>query len=69
MVIFKDENTPFGSCLDGDVRLRNGNNILEGRLEVCINRAWGTVCQDEFTSDEARIVCNNLGHNIGECAL
>lgn len=60
-----DENTLSDSCVDGKVRLRDGNNPLEGRLEICINNAWGTVCQDEFTSDEARIVCSELGYDNG----
>lgn len=61
-----DLSTSNISCLDGAVRLRNGNNDLEGRLEICINNAWGTVCEDEFTSDEARIVCSNLGFDNGK---
>ncbi len=55
--------------MDGEVRLCNGSNALEGRLEICLNNAWGTVCQDEFTSDEARIVCSNLGYDMGKCCL
>ena len=61
-----DISTPNASCLDGAVRLRNGTNELEGRLEVCINNAWGTVCEDEFSSDEATIVCSNLGFDNGK---
>lgn len=60
-----DKSTPQSSCEDDDVRLVNGSDPLEGRLEVCLNNAWGTVCQDEFTSDEARIVCRNLGFDQG----
>lgn len=50
---------PF-DCDDGDVRLVNGNNSLEGRLEVCFNRVWGTVCDERFDSDDARVICNQL---------
>ena len=50
----------------GEVRLSDGANNLEGRLEVCINNAWGTVCPLEFTSVEAAIVCGNLGLNNGK---
>ena len=58
------------TCKDGDVRLRDGSNELEGRLEICINNAWGTVCQEEFTSvDEASIVCANLGYDNGGLGL
>lgn len=51
------------------MRLQGGSNHLEGRLEICINDAWGTICQDEFTSDEARIVCANLGFTEGRSAV
>lgn len=53
--------TPNAQCSRGMVRLVNGSNELEGRLEICINNAWGTVCQQGFSSDDARIVCINLG--------
>ena len=60
-----DRNTTYEPCMDGEVRLRDGPNPLEGRLEICINNAWGTVCREEFTSDEAGIVCDRLGFNEG----
>ena len=47
--------------MDGDTRLVNGENVQEGRLEICINNAWGTVCQRGFSSDEANVVCRDLG--------
>lgn len=48
------------NCGDGDIRLVDGNNELEGRLEVCFNGVWGTVCDDRFDSDDAQVVCNQL---------
>ena len=47
-------------CSDGDVRLVSGNNPLEGRLEVCFNHVWGTVCDNGFNADDAEVVCNQL---------
>ena len=52
-------------CNNGDVRLVGGANELEGRLEVCINKAWGTVCSEGFSENEANIVCSGLLINIG----
>ena len=49
------------NCTDGEVRLVNGDNVLEGRLEICINRAWGTVCSDGFSEDDAHVVCKGIG--------
>ena len=48
-----------------------------GRLEIFHDGQWGTVCDDFFGSDEADIVCKQLGyteadrygnvHTIGRC--
>ena len=57
---FVDRDTTFSNCLDGDIRLEGGNQ-LEGRVEICHNRAWGTVCDNGFSSEDATVVCNQLG--------
>ena len=56
------------NCTHGDVRLVNGTNIygLDGRLEICINNAWGTVCSEGFSASEANVVCRQLGLLSGE---
>ena len=48
-------------CLTGDVRLVGNEVGDKGRLEICINDAWGTVCGDGFDSNEARVACHSLG--------
>ena len=47
-------------CRDGDIRLVNGSNRLEGRVEVCFNNVWGTICDERFNSDDALVICNQL---------
>ena len=47
-------------CNDGDLRLVNGSNPLEGRVEICLNRAWGTICDSGFEQAEADVVCTQL---------
>ena len=53
-------------CYDGDVRLVNGSQPHEGRVEVCFNETWGTVCDYLDWLSEADVVCKQLGY-FGAC--
>ena len=48
-------------------RLINGNSPTEGRLEVCVNERWGTVCDDGFGMNEGRVACQQLGFSGKFC--
>ena len=45
------------------MKLVEGEAETEGRVEVCINKRWGTICRDTRWSDEdATTVCRQLGY-------
>ena len=50
----------MGNCQTGEVRLQDGPNVREGRVEVCINNAWGTVCSDQFGFEDAIVTCTQM---------
>ena len=39
----------------------NGRKPEEGRVEIQINGTWGTVCDDGFDNNEARVICKMMG--------
>ena len=49
-------------CSDGNIRLMGGMSPLEGRVEICQNNAYSTVCDDLWDELEARVVCRQLNY-------
>ena len=51
-------------CFDGEIRLRDGFDENQGRVEICFGGVWGTVCGDGWESNgpnNAAVVCQQLG--------
>ena len=50
-MLFDATNTSVGETLS-----------IEGRVEVCINNAWGTICRDSYIDRvDAEVMCGQLG--------
>ena len=40
----------------------NGTGPYEGRLEICHNGVWKTVCDDQWSTSNAKVVCSQLNY-------
>ena len=72
-----ENGTPIGErCAgsEGSIRLMNGSDEKEGRVEICADddtgdntpASWGTVCDDYWTNDDADVACMALGYEGAE---
>ena len=44
------------------MRLVGGKSPNEGRVEICLNSQWGTVCHDLWGTADAQVACRQLGY-------
>lgn len=60
-----DINMYYERCdLSTDVpklRLAEGPNKFQGRLEMEVAGTWGTICDDNFSYTAAAVVCRQMG--------
>lgn len=50
-------------CSDGNGRIAGRSSDLIGRVEVCVNGTWGTVCEEGWNDLSALVLCRQLGHS------
>jgi len=52
-------------CDSGSIRVVSSGHILAstGRVEVCINSTWGTICDQFWDHKDARLACKAAGYS------
>ena len=63
----KSGNFPFcvdqGDCTKGALRLVGGETEREGDVQICRDKIWGYICGYEWSSEEAKVACQQLGNS------
>ena len=56
-------HTVPSSCQEGAVRLMDGAIQQEGRVEICSNGVWGSVCDHSWDKTDAHVICQQMGQS------
>ena len=55
-------------CRTGQLQLAGGKIPNEGRVEICMDNVWGTVCSNVWGYNDATVVCLQLNYSAqGQC--
>lgn len=49
------------SCTDGELQLSGSELTSGGRLEMCFQGIWGTICDHNWIISNAIVACRQLG--------
>ena len=51
-------------CVDGTIRLMGGSTEHEGRVEICHQNQWGSICDNGWGVSDGQVVCRQLGFHV-----
>ena len=52
------------ACSEGRIRLVGGNDVA-GRVEICHDGRWTSICDDRWDAADAKVTCRQLGYTSG----
>ncbi len=61
-IYFLDRRILQEDCTNGNLRLANPLSENSGRIEICMNRAWGTICDSAWQAQDNAVACRQLGY-------
>ena len=57
-------------CYAGDIRLTGtGSTVSQGNVELCITNQFNAICGNVWSSNDAKVVCRQLGFNSSKFVL
>ena len=54
-------NDYVDACPNGEVRLVGSSSASGGRVEICVEQSWTTVCDMYWDNEDASVLCRQLG--------
>ena len=60
LLIGEGENFYLGEQMPYDNQISDKNGLLGGRVEICFDGRYGTICDDLWDQEDASVVCRHL---------